>query len=144
LRAGLGFVPEDRNHDGLVGGNSVAENLVLDLYDRPEFSSAGTLKVDKIRANARERVEEFDIRTASIDTPAGKLSGGNQQKVVVAREMSRPLRMLLVSQPTRGVDVGAMEFIHKRIVREARLEHRPILVISTELDEIFALADRIA
>ncbi|GAA3235616.1 ABC transporter ATP-binding protein [Actinocorallia longicatena] len=144
LRAGLGFVPEDRNHDGLVGGSSVAENLVLDLYDRPEFSSRGSMNIGKIRKNADERVAEFDIRTASIDTPAGKLSGGNQQKVVVAREMSRPLRMLLVSQPTRGVDVGAMEFIHKRIVREAREQKRPVLVVSTELDEIYALADRIA
>ncbi|GAB3657852.1 ABC transporter ATP-binding protein [Actinocorallia lasiicapitis] len=144
LRAGLGFVPEDRNLDGLVGTSSVAENLVLDLYDRPEFSSGGSMNIGKVRKNADERVAEFDIRTASIDTPAGKLSGGNQQKVVVAREMSRPLRMLLVSQPTRGVDVGAMEFIHQRIVREAREELRPIMVVSTELDEIYALADRIA
>ncbi|GAB2847389.1 ABC transporter ATP-binding protein [Actinocorallia aurea] len=143
LRAGLGFVPEDRSHDGLVGGASVAENLVLDLYDRAPFGRRGSMDVGAVRRNARERVEEFDIRTTSIDTHVTHLSGGNQQKVVVAREMSRPLRMLLVSQPTRGVDVGAMEFIHKRIVRE-RDQGRPVLVISTELDEIFALADRIA
>ncbi|ROO90122.1 simple sugar transport system ATP-binding protein [Actinocorallia herbida] len=143
LRAGLGFVPEDRSHDGLVGGASVAENLVLDLYDRPPFGRRGSMDVAEVRRNARDRVAEFDIRTTSIDTHVAHLSGGNQQKVVVAREMSRPLRMLLVSQPTRGVDVGAMEFIHKRIVHE-RDEGRPVLVISTELDEIFALADRIA
>ncbi|MDX6744512.1 ABC transporter ATP-binding protein [Actinocorallia sp. A-T 12471] len=143
LRAGLGFVPEDRSHDGLVGAASVAENLVLDLYDRPPFGRRGTMDVGAVRRNARERVEEFDIRTGSIDTNVAHLSGGNQQKVVVAREMSRPLRMLLVSQPTRGVDVGAMEFIHKRIVHE-RDQGRPVLVVSTELDEIFALADRIA
>ncbi|MCD0453108.1 ABC transporter ATP-binding protein [Actinocorallia sp. API 0066] len=143
LRAGLGFVPEDRTHDGVVGGTSVAENLILDLYDRAPFSKRGWLDIAAVRRNARERVEEFDIRTGSIDTNVAHLSGGNQQKVVVAREMSRPLRMLLVSQPTRGVDVGAMEFIHKRIVRE-RDQGRPVLVISTELDEIFALADRIA
>ncbi|MEO5878207.1 MAG: ATP-binding cassette domain-containing protein, partial [Streptosporangiaceae bacterium] len=143
LHSGVGFVPEDRSTDGLIGTSSVSENLVLDLYDRPAFARRGTMDLPAIRRNAEDRVAEFDIRTGSIDTPAGKLSGGNQQKVVVAREMSRPLRMLVVSQPTRGVDVGAMEFIHKRIVRE-RDQGRPVLVISTELDEIFALADRIA
>ncbi len=143
LHSGVGFVPEDRSNDGLVGSSSVAENLVLDLYDRPPFGKRGTMDIAAVRKNAEDRVAEFDIRTGSIDTPAGKLSGGNQQKVVVAREMSRPLRMLVVSQPTRGVDVGAMEFIHKRIVKE-RDQGRPVLVISTELDEIFALADRIA
>jgi simple sugar transport system ATP-binding protein len=143
LRAGVGFVPEDRGEDGLVASTSVAENLVLDLYNRPPFGSRGTLDIAAIRQNARERVEEFDIRTGSIDTPVGKLSGGNQQKVVVAREMSRPLRLLVASQPTRGVDVGAMEFIHARIVRE-RDQGRPVLIISTELDEVVGLADRIA
>jgi len=143
LRAGIGYVPEDRNHDALVADSSVAENLVLDLYDRPPFGRRGSMDVRAIRANARQRVEEFDIRTASIDTPVGALSGGNQQKVVVAREMSRPLRLLVAAQPTRGVDVGAMEFIHKRIVAERDLG-RPVLIISTELDEIFGLADRIA
>ena len=96
-----------------------------------------------VRRNAAERVEEFDIRTTSIDQPVGRLSGGNQQKVVVAREMSRPLRMLLISQPTRGVDVGAMEFIHQRIIRE-RDQGRPVLLISTELDEVMSLSDRVA
>ncbi|MBA9001139.1 ABC transporter ATP-binding protein [Thermomonospora cellulosilytica] len=143
LRAGVGYVPEDRSHDALVADSSVAENLVLDLYDRPPFGRRGTMDVRAVRENAEQRVGEFDIRTASIDTPVGTLSGGNQQKVVVAREMSRPLRLLVAAQPTRGVDVGAMEFIHKRIVAE-RDQGRPVLIISTELDEIYGLADRIA
>ncbi|MGR7001062.1 hypothetical protein ACU686_28370 [Yinghuangia aomiensis] len=96
-----------------------------------------------MRENARQRVAEFDIRTQSIDSPAGTLSGGNQQKVVVAREMSRPLRLFIASQPTRGVDVGAMEFIHQRIVAERDLG-TPVVIVSTELDEVVALADRIA
>ncbi|REE98282.1 ABC transporter ATP-binding protein [Thermomonospora umbrina] len=143
LRAGVGYVPEDRSHDALVGGHSVAENLVLDLFDRPPFGRRGTMDVKAVRENAEQRVSEFDIRTSSIETPVGTLSGGNQQKVVVAREMSRPLRLLVAAQPTRGVDVGAMEFIHKRIVSE-RDQGRPVLIISTELDEIYGLADRIA
>ncbi|WP_106403475.1 ABC transporter ATP-binding protein [Actinocorallia populi] len=143
LRAGLGFVPEDRGHDGLVGTASVAENLILDLYDRPPFGRRGTMDVREVRRNAAQRVEEFDIRTTSIEQPVGELSGGNQQKVVVAREMSRPLRMLVISQPTRGVDVGAMEFIHQRIIRE-RDQGRPVLLVSTELDEVMALSDRVA
>ncbi|MEO3787850.1 ABC transporter ATP-binding protein [Actinocorallia sp. B10E7] len=143
LHAGLGFVPEDRGNDGLIGTESVAENLVLDLYDRPPFGRRGTMDVEAVRRNAAQRVEEFDIRTTSIEQPVGELSGGNQQKVVVAREMSRPLRMLLISQPTRGVDVGAMEFIHQRIIRE-RDQGRPILLISTELDEVMAMSDRVA
>jgi simple sugar transport system ATP-binding protein len=143
LHAGVGFIPEDRSHDALVGDASVADNLVLDLYNVPPFGRRGQLDVKAIRENAEQRVAEFDIRTGSIETPVGTLSGGNQQKVVVAREMSRPLRLLVASQPTRGVDVGAMEFIHKRIVSE-RDQGRPVLIISTELDEVVGLADRIA
>ncbi|SEG35617.1 nucleoside ABC transporter ATP-binding protein [Thermomonospora echinospora] len=143
LRAGVGYIPEDRSHDALVADSSVAENLVLDLFDRPPFGRRGTMDVRAVRDNAERRVAEFDIRTSSIDTSVGTLSGGNQQKVVVAREMSRPLRLLVAAQPTRGVDVGAMEFIHRRIVAE-RDQGRPVLIISTELDEIFGLADRIA
>jgi len=143
LHEGVGYVPEDRQHDGLVGQLSVAENLVLDLYDRDEFSRGPALRLDEIRRNARERIEEFDVRTPSADVPAGTLSGGNQQKVVLAREMSRPLRLFIASQPTRGVDVGAQEFIHKRLVAE-RDRGTPVVIISTELDEVLALADRIA
>jgi ABC-type uncharacterized transport system ATPase subunit len=143
LEAGVGFVPEDRKVDGLVSSFTVAENLVLDLYDRPPFGRGMSLNLGEMRANAEQRVQEFDIRTTSIQTPAGTLSGGNQQKVVVAREMSRPLKVLVASQPTRGLDVGSIEFVHKRIVRE-RDQGAPVIIVSTELDEVSALADRIA
>ncbi|WP_436773428.1 ABC transporter ATP-binding protein [Yinghuangia sp. YIM S09857] len=143
LDAGVGFVPEDRQHDGIVGEFTVSENLVLDLVTRPPYGGGVAINPKKVRENAYQRVEEFDIRTQSIDSPAGSLSGGNQQKVVVAREMSRPLRLFIASQPTRGVDVGAMEFIHQRIVAE-RDVGTPVVIVSTELDEVVALADRIA
>ena len=143
LAAGVGFVPEDRQHDGLVGTFSVAENLVLDLVNRDEFSTGGALRLERIRANAEERVAEFDVRTPSVSVPAGTLSGGNQQKVVIARELSRSLQLFVASQPTRGVDVGAQEFIHRRIVAE-RDRGTPVVLVSTELDEVLALADRIA
>ena len=143
LDAGVGYVPEDRQHDGLVSAFSVAENLVLDLFDREPFGSGLTLRPKVIRAKAQERVGEFDVRTTSVDTPAGTLSGGNQQKVVLARELSRPLQLFIASQPTRGLDVGSIEFVHKRIVAE-RDVGTPVLIVSTELDEVLALADRIA
>jgi ABC-type uncharacterized transport system ATPase subunit len=143
LEQGVGYVPEDRREDGLVSSFSVADNLVLDLIDRSPFASGIALHTDAIRANAESRVQEFDIRTTSIDLPAGSLSGGNQQKVVLAREMSRPLRVLVASQPTRGLDIGSIEFVHKRIVEE-RAEQTAILIVSSELDEVLALADRIA
>ncbi len=142
LGRGVGFVPEDRQHDGVVGGFTVAENLVLDLYDRPEFSRGWSLRLDRIAENAGDRIAEFDIRTPSAELPAATLSGGNQQKLVIAREMSRPLRVFVASQPTRGVDVGAQEFIHKRIVAE-RNNGTAVVIVSTELDEVLGLADRI-
>ncbi len=141
LRAGVGFVPEDRQKDGFVGSFSVAENLVLNHVD--EFSHGMALDMDKIRTNAEQRVEEFDIRTASIDLPVASLSGGNQQKVVLARELSRPLSLLVANQPTRGVDVGAIEFLHERIVAE-RDRGTAVVIVSTELDEVVGLADRVA
>ena len=143
LLAGVGFVPEDRQHDGLVATFTVAENLVLDMCDREPFGNRVSLALDKIADNARERVSEFDIRTSGIGAPAGTLSGGNQQKVVIAREMSRPLKLFIASQPTRGVDVGAREFIHRRIVAE-RDNGTPVVIVSSELDEVLGLADRIA
>jgi simple sugar transport system ATP-binding protein len=143
LDAGVGFVPEDRGHDGVVGEFTIAENLVLDLYKQAPFGRGLSIDLDQIAKNADDRIKEFDIRPAVAQHPAGKLSGGNAQKVVVARELSRPLRLLVASQPTRGVDVGAMEFIHKRIVAE-RDQGRPVVVVSTELDEVLALADKIA
>jgi ABC-type uncharacterized transport system ATPase subunit len=143
IAAGVGFVPEDRKHDGFVGSFTVAENLVLNQYDERPFAKGVALDLASIRRNAEERVREFDIRTQSVDTPVGSLSGGNQQKVVLARELSRPLSVLVASQPTRGVDVGAIEFLHRRLVQE-RDRGTAVLLVSTELDEVVALADRVA
>ncbi|GAA0499946.1 ABC transporter ATP-binding protein [Microbacterium aurantiacum] len=143
LDAGVGFVPEDRKEDGLVGNFSVAENLILDRSSDPEFVRAGTIRRHAVDTFARERITEYDIRTQGPESPAGALSGGNQQKVVIAREMSRDLRLFVAAQPTRGVDVGSIEFIHKRIV-QTRDAGIPVIVVSTELDEVTALADRIA
>ena len=142
LDLGVGYVPEDRMHDGLINSFTIAENLVLDTYDRPPFGTGVSLNLAEIERNAQERVDEFDVRTQSIDSAASTLSGGNQQKVVLARELSRPLRLLVVSQPTRGVDVGSMEFVHKRIVEE-RDRGSAVVLVSTELDEVIGLADRV-
>jgi simple sugar transport system ATP-binding protein len=136
-------VPEDRTHDGLVGSFSVAENLILDLFDQKPFATGLSLDLDKVRTNAEERVQEYDVRTPSIQAHASTLSGGNQQKVVLARELSRSLRLLVVAQPTRGLDVGSMEFVHRRIVAE-RDAGAAVVLVSTELDEVLGLADRIA
>jgi ABC-type uncharacterized transport system ATPase subunit len=143
LHAGIGYVPEDRSEDGLVADFSVADNLILDVYDQPPYASGLALNLDAIRESAIRRVEEYDVRTQSVLTPAGTLSGGNQQKVVVAREMSRDVKLLVVSQPTRGLDVGSIEFVHKRLVAQ-RDAGAAVLIVSSELDEIYALADRIA
>ena len=143
LELGVGYVPEDRLHDGLVGSFTLAENLVLDTYDQTPFASRGSLNLGEIGRNAADRLTEFDVRPPTPGALASTLSGGNQQKVVLARELSRPLKLLVVSQPTRGVDVGSMEFVHKRIVRE-RDEGTAVVLVSTELDEVLGLADRIA
>jgi simple sugar transport system ATP-binding protein len=143
LRAGIGYVPEDRQEDGLVSDFSVAENLVLDVYDRPPYASGLALNLDAIREAAVTRVAEYDVRTTSIATRAGTLSGGNQQKVVVARETGRRVKALLASQPTRGLDVGSIEFVHKQIIAQ-RDKGAAVVIVSSELDEIYALSDRIA
>ncbi|WP_194409166.1 ABC transporter ATP-binding protein [Microbacterium cremeum] len=143
LDHGVGFVPEDRTEDGLVGGFSVAENLILDRSGDKAFVVAGTIRRGVLEGFAEDRIAEYDIRTQGPGVPAGTLSGGNQQKVVIAREMSRELKLLVAAQPTRGVDVGSIEFIHTRIV-ETRDAGIPVVVVSTELDEVAALADRIA
>ncbi|WP_434810473.1 ABC transporter ATP-binding protein [Microbacterium sp. bgisy189] len=142
LDEGVGFVPEDRKVDGLVGTFTIAENLMLDRADGAPFVRAGTIQRGALEAFAEEKFAEFDVRAQGIDTPVGTLSGGNQQKVVLARELSRDLSLFVAAQPTRGVDVGSIEFIHKRIVA-TRDEGVPVIVISTELDEVAALADRI-
>jgi simple sugar transport system ATP-binding protein len=143
LDAGIAYIPEDRREDGLVGSFSVAENLILNSYDRAPFAKGIRLDLPAIAANAAARIEEFDVRTGSAATPAGTLSGGNQQKVILARELGRQTRLLIASQPTRGLDVGSIEFVHKRIV-EQRDAGIAVLIVSSELDEIYALADRIA
>ncbi|RRJ86826.1 ABC transporter ATP-binding protein [Gulosibacter macacae] len=142
LDAGVGFVPEDRTKDGIVGEFTIAENLVLDRIDQAEFSSVGGLKLGAIKDFAAKSIDEFDIRTPSIETHAGRLSGGNQQKVVLARELGRPLKMFIASQPTRGLDVGSIEFVHEQIIA-ARDSGIPVLIVSTELDEVVELADSI-
>jgi simple sugar transport system ATP-binding protein len=143
LHAGVGYVPEDRSHDGLVNNFTVAENLVLDLYDQPPFGSRFTVNLDEVASSAKDRIEQFDIRTSSHEAPASTLSGGNQQKVIVAREFSRPLKLFVASQPTRGVDVGSIEFIHRQIMHEREVG-TAVLLVTSELDEVIALADRIA
>jgi ABC-type uncharacterized transport system ATPase subunit len=143
LRAGIGYVPEDRSVDGLVKDFTVAENLVLNLYDTQPFGSRFAMRPDAVTESARKRIAQFDIRTSSGEAAVGTLSGGNQQKVIVAREFSRPLKVFVASQPTRGVDVGSIEFIHRQIVHE-RDTGTAVLLVSSELDEVISLADRIA
>ncbi len=143
IDAGVGFVPEDRKEDGLVAEFTISENLMLDRSEGAPFVKGGTLQLDKLANFAEEKLSEFDIRAQGIETHVGRLSGGNQQKVVLARELSRDLRLFVAAQPTRGLDVGSIEFVHKRII-EARDSGIPVIVVSTELDEVTALADRIA
>ncbi len=143
LRSGVGYIPEDRSRDGIVRTFSIAENLVLDTFDQPPYASGVALKPVEIKRGAEQRIAEFDVRTSSAENPAATLSGGNQQKVIVARELSRRLKLLVASQPTRGVDVGSQEFIHARVVA-GRDNGAAVLLVATELDEVFALADRIA
>jgi general nucleoside transport system ATP-binding protein len=140
---GVAHIPEDRGRDGLINPMTVAENYVLDTYHREPYSRRGIVNVDAVREHAAKGVKDFDIRTPSIDTYAGSLSGGNQQKVVVAREFSVPVKLVVAAQPTRGLDVGSIEYIHRRLV-EQRDAGAAILIVSTELDEILAVGDRIA
>jgi general nucleoside transport system ATP-binding protein len=140
---GAAHVPEDRQVDGLVLPFPVAENLVLCTYYKEPFAKGLILQYDKIFENSEKLVSDFDIRTPSSITPVGHLSGGNQQKVIIARELSRPIKLLVASQPTRGLDVGSIEYIHKRIIQK-RDEGCAVLMVSPELDEILELSDRIA
>lgn len=143
LDAGLGHVPEDRQRDGLVLSMSVADNLVLNTPTRAPFAKGWSRRLSAVAANAREQIEHFDIRTPSGDAPTGSLSGGNQQKVIVARELSRDTVCFMASQPTRGLDVGSIEYVHRQIVNVRNAGHA-VLIISSELDEVYALGDRIA
>jgi simple sugar transport system ATP-binding protein len=142
LDSGVGHIPEDRQKRGLVLEFSLAENFALHDFDRPPNSRFGWLRPGRLVARAVKLVKEFDVRGGGARTPAGSLSGGNQQKVVVAREVDGDPRVLIAAQPTRGLDVGAIEFVHRRLVEE-RDEGRAVLLVSLELDEILSLSDRI-
>jgi simple sugar transport system ATP-binding protein len=143
IHSGVAYIPESRELDGLVGTFSIAENLVLDTHGLTPFSRVGQLSASKISDNATKLKTEFDIRAQSIYDTANSLSGGNKQKVVLARELSRQVKLVVACQPTRGLDVGSIEFVHERLLAE-RNSGRAVLLISTELDEVAALADRIA
>ncbi len=143
LHAGIAFIPESRELDGLVSSFSIAENLILDLHDQAPYAKGLNLSANIVLSEAEKRVAEFDIRLQSVNDAVSTLSGGNKQKVVIARELSRPVKVLVASQPTRGLDVGSIEFVHERILAE-RDQGRGVILFSTELDEVMALADRIA
>ncbi|MFZ0625879.1 MAG: ABC transporter ATP-binding protein [Acidimicrobiia bacterium] len=141
-RLGVAHVPEDRQESGLVLQFSVAENMVLDsYYDRP-YSRGIQMDWDKAIESSKRLVDEYDVKTSTVDVPVSKLSGGNQQKVIVAREFDRDVKLVVASQPTRGVDVGSIEYIHARIVEE-RDQGAAVLIVSSELDEVMALSDRV-
>jgi simple sugar transport system ATP-binding protein len=142
LDAGVGHIPEDRQRRGLVLEFSIAENIALHDYAKPPSAKWGWLFPKRLLARARGLIREFDVRGGGPLAPAGALSGGNQQKVVAAREISRDPKVLIAAQPTRGLDVGAIEYLHRRLVTE-RDEGRAVLLVSLELEEIFSLSDRI-
>jgi len=140
---GLAHIPEDRQKHGLVLSYPITDNMVLCTYYIAPFAQRGVRQEDAVEDNARRLIQQFDVRTPSPFVSASKLSGGNQQKVIVARELSRPIKLLIANQPTRGLDVGSIEYIHKQIIK-MRDEGIGVLLISAELDEIMALSDRIA
>lgn len=140
---GVAHIPEDRQRDGLVLSFPITDNLMLVTYYQPTFSRGPEIRYDDLDEYSERLVKEFDVRTPSIAVPAQNLSGGNQQKVIVAREFSRPIKLLIAAQPTRGLDVGSIEYIHSRLVQK-RDEGVAVLLVSVELDEIMALSDRIA
>jgi ABC-type uncharacterized transport system ATPase subunit len=142
LDAGVGHIPEDRQRRGLVLEFTLAENIALHDFDRPPNSRLGWLRPGRLITRAAALIREFDVRGGGPKTAARSLSGGNQQKVVVAREVNNDPQVLIAAQPTRGLDVGAIEFVHRRLVEE-RDEGRAVLLVSLELDEILSLSDRI-
>lgn len=143
IESGVAHVPEDRHKRGLVLKYSLAENAILGVHYKQPYAKGIVMDYNKIKEYAKKIIKEFDVRTPNEDVLAAKLSGGNQQKMVVAREISKDPELLIVSQPTRGLDVGAIEYIHKRIVEE-RDKGRAVLLVSLELDEVLALSDKIA
>ena len=141
--SGVSHIPEDREKHGLVSSYSIADNLILNQFDQEPFAKGWFRNISEINKNAEVLIKEFDIRTTSSAAPASSLSGGNKQKVVVARELSQALHVLVAAQPTRGVDVGSIEFIHNQLIA-ARDKGAAVLLVSAELDEILSLSDRIA
>jgi ABC-type uncharacterized transport system ATPase subunit len=142
LEAGCGHIPTDRQHRGLVMDFSLAENIALHDFDKPPSASRGWLFPKRMEQAAAPLLDEFDVRGGGVRAPAASLSGGNQQKVIIAREVSRDPAVLVASQPTRGLDVGAIEYVHRRLITE-RDEGRAILLVSLELEETLSLSDRI-
>jgi general nucleoside transport system ATP-binding protein len=142
LDAGIGHIPEDRQRRGLVLEFSIAENIALHDYAKPPTARSGWLFPGRMVQRAKTLIKEFDVRGGGPLTRAGGLSGGNQQKLVAAREIDRDPKVLIAAQPTRGLDVGAIEYLHRRLVAE-RDEGRAILLVSLELEEILSLSDRI-
>lgn len=140
---GVAHIPEDRQREGLVTSYPLTDNAVLELYYLPPFAQGIITNSQAIAEHAESLVQQFDVRTPNVTIPASSLSGGNQQKLIVAREFTRAIKLLIASQPTRGIDVGSIEFIHQQIVRK-RDEGAAVLVVSAELDEIMSLSDRIA
>jgi general nucleoside transport system ATP-binding protein len=143
LHEGVAYIPESRELDGLIGSFSIAENMILDTHDLSPVANKGVMDKRYVEENATKLTKEFDVRTQSVFDTASSLSGGNKQKVVLARELSRTVKLVMASQPTRGLDVGSIEFVYERLLAE-RAANRAVLLVSTELDEVFALADRIA
>jgi len=143
LRAGIAYIPESRELDGLISTFTITENLILDVHDLEPVASRGQLNKAYIENNATTLVKEFDVRTQSIEDNSSSLSGGNKQKVVLARELSREVKLVVAAQPTRGLDVGSIEFVYEKLLTE-RANKKAILLISSELDEVMELADRIA
>ncbi|MGR3365337.1 MAG: ABC transporter ATP-binding protein, partial [Maritimibacter harenae] len=141
-KMGMAHIPEDRHKSGMVDSFTVAENMVLNSYYSPYYSKGWAIDWQKVNETAARYCVEFDVRTPSVFLPGGALSGGNQQKMVVARELERETKLVVASQPTRGVDVGSIEYIHERLIA-SRDEGDGVLIVSSELDEIMGLSDRI-
>ena len=141
--AGLAYVPEERERDGAIGAFTVSENLILVNHDQPPMSRRGFLRNGEIRARGQQLVDDYSVVTPGLDVPASNLSGGNLQKLILARELSGSPSVLVASQPTRGVDIGAAEYIHDRLIQQRGSQSVAILLISEDLDEILGLADRI-
>ncbi len=141
--AGVGHIPQDRHKHGLVLDYTIRDNMVLQTYYKEPFSKRGLMNYKAVAEKAKALIEKFDVRTPSVDVPARALSGGNQQKAIIAREVDRSPDLLIAAQPTRGLDVGAIEFIHEQLIKE-REKGRAVLLISFELEEILHVSDRIA